>query len=116
MKLSEKECIPCKGGQKPYTPYEAENMLPRINPEWKLIDGSTKLSRTLKFKNFSAPMKLAVRIGDIADTENHHPDLHISWGKLGVVITTHAIKGLAESDFIFAAKVDDAFELFALQA
>ncbi len=112
MKLSGKECVPCKGGQQPYTPEEAENMLPQINTDWKLLDGSTKLTRTFKFKNFSAPMKLAVRIGEIADSEDHHPDLHISWGKLGVIITTHTIKGLAESDFIFAAKVDDAFERF----
>ena len=112
MKLLEKKCVACKGGQLPYTREEAENMLPQINPAWELLDGSTKLTRVFKFKNFSVPMNLAVRIGEIADNENHHPDLNISWGKLSVTITTHTIKGLAESDFIFAAKVDEAFERF----
>lgn len=114
MKLSEKQCIPCEGGVQPFTQSEAETFINQINPDWKLSDEAAKLKRVFKFKNFSTPMKLAVIIGDIADTENHHPDLTISWGKLGVIITTHAIKGLTESDFIFAAKVDDAFEQFAM--
>lgn len=114
MELLGKKCIACQGGQLPYTLEESENMLSKINPGWELIDKATKLTRVLNFKNFSAPMNLAVRIGEIADSENHHPDLYISWGKLGVTITTHTIKGLAESDFIFAAKVDDAVEKFTI--
>jgi 4a-hydroxytetrahydrobiopterin dehydratase len=115
MKLSEKQCIPCKGGVQPFTKDQAEKLLSNINSDWQVIDDSTKLKRIFKYKNFNTPMKFAVIIGEIADKENHHPDLKISWGKLGVIITTHAIKGLAESDFIFAAKVDVAFESFQEQ-
>lgn len=113
MKLAEKQCVPCKGGVQPYSQEEAETLIAEIDSDWTLIADSKKLQRVFKFKNFSGPMKLAMIIGDIAETEDHHPDLLISWGRLGVIVTTHAIKGLAESDFIFAAKVDSAFEQYS---
>jgi 4a-hydroxytetrahydrobiopterin dehydratase len=65
------------------------------------------LERRYRFKNFADAMCGAVAIGKMAEEQHHHPDLHISWGALGVEIWTHKIGGLTESDFIFAAKCDD---------
>ncbi len=113
MKLSEKSCSPVKEGEQPYTQEEAENLLNTIGSDWTLFADAKKLRREFKFKNFTGPMKLAMIVGDIAETENHHPDLHISWGYLAIVITTHDVGGLVESDFIFAAKVDSAFNQFS---
>lgn len=112
MKLAEKSCTPVKEGDRPYTTEEASAIMGGIDPEWRLLSDGTKLMREFRFKNFSGPMKLAMIVGDIAESENHHPDLHIRWGYLAVVITTHDLGGLAESDFIYAAKVDNAFAQF----
>ena len=58
------------------------------------------------FKNFKQSQNFVNKIADIAEAENHHPDLTFGWGYCKVKIYTHAIKGLAESDFILAAKID----------
>ena len=113
MTFSERSCSPTKEGDQPYSQEEAKELLQEIDGEWTLFSDAKKLKREFKFKNFTGPMKLAMIIGDLAETENHHPDLHISWGYLAVVITTHDIGGLVESDFIFAAKVDSAFNQFS---
>ncbi|MBU1171905.1 MAG: 4a-hydroxytetrahydrobiopterin dehydratase [Proteobacteria bacterium] len=114
MELFQKTCIPCQGGVKPFSPEQAQAMKKQVHPDWDLKDDSTHLTRNFRFKNFKDAMALAIKIGDIAEAENHHPDLHISWGRLGIEITTHKIKGLVESDFIFAAKVDNAFDEFSV--
>lgn len=113
MDLFQKTCIPCQGGATPYTEAEATVLKVHIHTDWDLTDNGTRLVRRFRFKNFKDAMALAVKIGDIAETENHHPDMHISWGRLKVEITTHKIHGLVESDFIFAAKVDKAFDEFS---
>jgi 4a-hydroxytetrahydrobiopterin dehydratase len=66
------------------------------------------LERTYTFKNFAEAMAFANRVGDIAEAEGHHPDLHVSWGRCRVEVWTHKIGGLTESDFYFAAKADRA--------
>ncbi len=58
------------------------------------------------FKNFAEALQYVNRIGELADEQNHHPDLRLAWGKVGITIWTHKIDGLSESDFIFAAKCD----------
>ena len=110
MELCTKSCIPCKGGETPYTKEQAMAMIPRIHPDWELVDQAAKITRRFTFKDFKTAMAMAVTVGDIAESQWHHPDMEIGWGRLVVTITTHKIKGLVESDFIFAAKVDKAFE------
>ena len=71
-----------------------------------LLNSPFKLSKEFKFKNFKESQKFINKVGDIAEKENHHPDISFGWGYCRVKIFTHAIKGLAESDFILAAKID----------
>ena len=74
-------------------------------PDWAVVD-ERRLTRTFRFDDFAGPMGLANRIAEVAEAEGHHPDLHVHWGRLEVEITTHAIRGLSENDFILAAKID----------
>ena len=68
------------------------------------------LRRSYRFSDFAQALRAAVLVGEMAEEQQHHPDLHVSWGRLGVEIWTHKIGGLTESDFIFAAKCDALVE------
>lgn len=112
MNLSQKSCVPSSRDAAPFSPPQALIMKVHLHPAWDLIFDGTRLLRRFRFKNFKDALALAVIIGELAESENHHPDLHIGWGRLEVEITTHAVHGLVENDFIFAAKVDKAFDDF----
>jgi 4a-hydroxytetrahydrobiopterin dehydratase len=75
--------------------------------EWVLVDDAHLLAREFHFKDFKEAMAFTNKVADIAEAEGHHPDLSISWGSVGVELTTHAIGGLSENDFILAAKIDE---------
>jgi len=75
-------------------------------PEWNLVDRETKLQRQFKFGNFVDAMRFAVRVGELAEQEGHHPDITFGWGYCTVLFYSHKIKGLHENDFIMAAKTD----------
>jgi 4a-hydroxytetrahydrobiopterin dehydratase len=105
--LAKKKCVPCEGGVKPYTQKESQEMLKELSEGWMVIDEGHLLVKEFRFKDFADAMKFANKIGDIAEEENHHPDLNVGWGRVGVELTTHAIDGLSENDFILAAKIDE---------
>ena len=105
MSLASKKCVPCSGSTPALTANEVNGLLPQLRPSWQVQDG-TKLIRTFKFDNFLKPMRLAKAFADIAEEQQHHPDLIIRWGELNVELWTHAINGLSEADFILAAKFD----------
>ena len=102
--LAKKQCIPCQGGIPPLKPEEYEPLLGELEG-WEVID-QHHLKKEYKFENFAQALDMVNRIGIIAEAQNHHPDLYLAWGKVEVTLWTHKIDGLAESDFIFAAKVD----------
>ncbi len=104
--LAKKRCVPCEGGVKAYTPAEAQKMMKELDPEWMLIDDAHLLVKEFRFKNFAEAIAFANKVGEIAEAEQHHPDLSVAWGRVGVELTTHAIEGLSENDFILAAKID----------
>lgn len=104
--LAEKQCVPCKGGVPPLSQDRAGELLKELNG-WSLNSGG-HLARTFTFPDFAQALACVNRIGAIAEQQGHHPDLYLAWGKVGVEIWTHKINGLTESDFIFAAKVDQA--------
>ncbi|HEY4432859.1 MAG TPA: 4a-hydroxytetrahydrobiopterin dehydratase [Candidatus Cybelea sp.] len=79
------------------------NVVERANPKHQSVK---VLTRTYRFKDFAEAMAAAARVGEMAEAQQHHPDLHVAWGRLGVEVWTHKIAGLTESDFIFAAKCD----------
>jgi 4a-hydroxytetrahydrobiopterin dehydratase len=110
--LAEKTCVPCRGGVPPLTREQAAPLLRELDPGWDIGEriepgrAVVFLHRTYRFKNFAEAMRAAVAIGEMAEAQQHHPDLHVAWGTLGVEVWTHKIGGLTESDFIFAAKCD----------
>jgi len=108
MSLADKSCIPCRGGVPPMERSRADELLRELGDGWRL-NGEGHLERAYSFENFAKAMAFANMVADIAETEGHHPDLHIAWGKCKVEIWTHKISGLTESDFYFAAKADRAF-------
>jgi 4a-hydroxytetrahydrobiopterin dehydratase len=105
--LAERSCVPCRGGVPPLGAAEIAPLLAQLDG-WQVVDGH-HLERTYRLPNFAAALDLVNRIGAIAEAQNHHPDLLLAWGRVGVTIWTHKINGLTESDFIFAAKCDRAF-------
>lgn len=104
MSLSEKTCIPCRGGIPPLTHQEIQPLLAELKG-WQVKDGK-RLFKTVKLNDFVESLKFANKIGAIAEEQNHHPDLLVRFGELGIELWTHKIDGLTESDFILAAKID----------
>ena len=106
--LSKKKCVACDGKIPPFDISEIHKYLKKIN-DWEVkndVDKSFYLIKEFKFKNFVDSQKFVNSVSNIAEKENHHPDISFGWGYCTVKIFTHAIKGLAESDFILAAKID----------
>jgi len=103
--LAEKECVPCRGGVPPMNEQEASELLAKLGGGWQVVDGQ-RLEKEFRFKNFREALAFTNRVGELAETQGHHPDIHLSWGRVALTIWTHKIKGLTESDFILAAKAD----------
>ena len=105
--LYKKSCIPCKGGIPSFDINEIHKYLKKVDG-WnvKKIDEIYFLEREFKFGNFLKSQKFVNQVGDIAETEGHHPDILYGWGYAKIKIYTHKIKGLVESDFILAAKIN----------
>ena len=106
--LASKKCIPCEGNIPAFDQSEIHKYLKKIDG-WEVKSNQDKsfyLIKEFKFKNFMESQGFVNKIGDIAENENHHPDISFGWGYCKVKIFTHAIKGLAESEFILAAKID----------
>jgi len=103
--LADKECVPCKGGVPPLPAEAVRELLTRLGGGWGAA-GAHHLEKEFRFKNFREALAFANRAGEVAEAQKHHPDLHVSWGKVNVEIFTHKIGGLTESDFVLAAKID----------
>jgi 4a-hydroxytetrahydrobiopterin dehydratase len=103
--LASKECIPCKGGVPPLKGEALKKLLAAVNNDWRVVE-EHHLEKEYKFKDFQGALDFTNRVGEMAELQNHHPDIYLAWGKVKVTIWTHKINGLTESDFIFAAKTD----------
>lgn len=102
--LAEKHCRPCEGGEEPLDAGEARRLLRSI-PDWRLEGNAIVLDRT--FPDFRAALDWVGRVGALAEEEGHHPDLHLHGYKhVRTTLSTHAVGGLSENDFILAAKID----------
>ena len=110
MNLADNPCVPCRGGVPPMEEAKARELLARLGAGWQLTHGGTRLERGYAFKNFAQALAFANKVGEIAEKEGHHPDLHVRWGACTVEIWTHKINGLTESDFFLAAKADRAYD------
>ena len=110
--LADKTCIPCRGGIPPLEASAARELLSQA-PSWTLMDDARRIERTFRFPDFKEAMALVTKIGDLAEAEGHHPDIHFGWGYVTVSMHTHKIKGLHENDFIMAAKINRLAEATA---
>ena len=106
--LSKKKCIACDGSIPPFDPSEIHKYLKKVDGWEVKTDNASSYYLIKKFtsKNFRESYNFVSKVGKIAEQENHHPDISFGWGYCNVKIFTHAIKGLAENDFILAAKID----------
>ena len=106
--LHEKNCIPCRGGISPFDISEIHKYLKKVDG-WDVKKKENEiyfLEKNFTFKNFSESQKFVNQVGDIAELQGHHPDIVFGWGYAKIQIFTHKIKGLVESDFILAAKIN----------
>jgi 4a-hydroxytetrahydrobiopterin dehydratase len=104
MTLSAQTCVPCRGGVPPLT---AEQMAPLQTqvPRWRVLEAH-HLERNFAFPDFATALAFTNQVGELAEKQAHHPDIHLSWGSVRMTIWTHKIDGLTESDFVLAAKID----------
>lgn len=103
MKLSEENCRQPKTGDLPLSPEETKKLIPDI-PQWTLVDKT--IQREFSFKDFRQSMDFVNKVADLAEKQNHHPDIFISYSKVKIVLSTHKVGGLSRNDFILAAKID----------
>ena len=109
--LLNKKCVPCEGEILPFDISEIHKYQKKIDG-WDVKKDEQKkyfLEKNFKFKNFIYSHKFINAVGVISEKENHHPDISFGWGYAKITITTHAIEGLSENDFILAAKIDQIF-------
>jgi 4a-hydroxytetrahydrobiopterin dehydratase len=107
MDLKKMKCRPCEGGKvKVLSPDEARALAAHV-PKWKLRKDEPRLWREFTFKDFVRAMKFVNKVAELAEEEGHHPDFHIHYDKVKLVLWTHALGGLSENDFIVAAKIND---------
>ncbi len=117
MDLTKQKCVPCEGGTKPFSPEEIQTYMTYLKTPWEVIDDTPsspksipgegkKIQKKFKFKDFVTAMKFVNKVADIANAEDHHPDIIISYSRVTITLWTHAIGGLSPNDFIVASKIE----------
>ena len=102
--LADKQCVPCKGGVPPLRGKELEKLHSGVS-KWT-VTNEHHLHREFRFPDFKQALEFVNQVGEIAESQGHHPDILLKWGNVEVTLWTHKIDGLTESDFIMAAKID----------
>lgn len=105
MALADQECVPCKGGVPPLKGEELIRLHEELGGGWQLID-EHHLTKEFRFANFVDALAFTNLVGELAEEVDHHPEIHLSWGRVTIEVWTHKIDGLTGSDFIWAAKAD----------
>ena len=108
-----KKCVPCEGGVPSLDLSEIHKYQKKVDG-WDVKKDEKQiyfLEKNFKFKNFINSQNFIDKVGKISEKENHHPDISFGWGYAKIKITTHAIEGLSENDFILAAKIDQIFSV-----
>jgi 4a-hydroxytetrahydrobiopterin dehydratase len=111
--LLKKKCVPCEGGLIPFDISQIHKYQKKVDG-WNIANNDKKiyfLEKNFEFKNFEESQNFINKVGKISEEEGHHPDISFGWGYAKINITTHAIEGLCENDFILAAKIDQIFNV-----
>jgi 4a-hydroxytetrahydrobiopterin dehydratase len=103
--LADEKCAPCKGGAAPLRGGELTPLARQLGEGWRIVD-EHHLEREFGFANFRDALAFTNRVGELAEAQNHHPDIYLAWGRVKLTLWTHKIDGLSQSDFVFAAKVN----------
>jgi len=104
--LASRECIPCRGGIDPLSGDELNGWHELLGNDWQVVD-EHHLEKTYRFADFVQALAFTNRVGALAEEINHHPDICLGWGRVQITLWTHKIDGLADADFIWAAKADE---------
>jgi len=104
--LGSKKCKECGQATSALTSSEVLPLKKQVNPGWSVVNDH-HLLRKFKFKNFKGALAFTNKVGDLAESEGHHPDILLKWGEVEITIYTHKVNGLTESDFVLAAKIDN---------
>jgi 4a-hydroxytetrahydrobiopterin dehydratase len=102
--LAKKKCVPCEGGTPPMSSQEANQYLSQVMG-WELVEDK-KIKKEFRFKDFKESLDFVNSVGSLAEEEKHHPNITIIYNKVRLSLSTHAIGGLSQNDFIIAAKID----------
>ena len=102
--LADRKCVPCTGTVPALRGESLENLRKEL-PRWNVVNDH-HIVREFRFPDFKQALAFVNQVGEIAETEGHHPDILLAWGKAEITLWTHTVKGLTESDFILAAKID----------
>lgn len=112
MDLKDKKCVPCSSYVPPLSSEEKHQQKAQLSAEWVFTEGESRIRRNIKFKNFKRALEFCNEVGRLAEEEKHHPEIHIGWGHCDIELWTHTNNNLVMNDFILAAKIDEAFNLF----
>ena len=103
--LAERSCKACRVGAAPLKDEALDELTEQLGGGWDVV-GEHHLHKNFHFDDFAGALAFVNRVGALAEEQGHHPDVHLSWGKVGVTVFTHKVDGLSEADFVLAAKVD----------
>lgn len=102
--LTSKKCVPCESWVPPMAPEKVMEMLQKVK-DWE-TEENLKIKKKFEFKDFKEAMEFVNKVANLAEEEEHHPNIFIAYNKVTITLTTHFIKGLHENDFILAAKIN----------
>ncbi len=103
--LASDKCAPCRAGTPALTPAESAPLLTQL-VDWTIVD-QHHLVKNYRFPDFATALAFVNRVGELAEAEDHHPDIELGWGRVALKIWTHSVGGLSRNDFILAAKIDE---------
>ena len=103
--LAEKDCVPCKGEVPPLKGQALTEVANKLGGGWQVVK-EHHLEKEYKFKDFRQALEFTNKVGELAESQGHHPDIYLAWGKVRVTIWTHKAGGLTRADFVLAAKID----------
>ncbi len=106
--LSAKQCVPCMGGVPPLDAKRVGELLAQLGGGWVAVENH-HIEKEFTFDDFRQALEFTNEVGALAEEQGHHPDVYLAWGKVKLILWTHKIDGLTESDFIFAAKADELY-------
>lgn len=104
--VAERHCVPCKSGGQPLQGEQLDRYVDQLGEGWTVLEGK-RLQKEYRFNDFGEALNFVNRVGEVAEEENHHPNIEFTYGKATITLWTHKIGGLHENDFIMAAKIDN---------